>query len=385
MSDMPMADAVVVAAGSSLRMGGADKLDAPLDGRSVLRWAVEGVAASPVVRNVIVVVAPHRVHQIERLPWLRRLAASVVPGGPRRQESVAAGVARATGPVVLVHDGARPFVTPELVARVAAATVRHGAAVPVLPQDDALKHLEGDRVGGAVDRSGLVRVQTPQGARHDLLVAALEHHAFGQDTLADEAEILARDGVPVAAVTGDPANIKVTLPADLELARRLSGHGLGMRLGQGWDSHPFGPGDGLRLGGLLLERAPRLEGHSDGDVVLHALCDALLAAAGLGDLGRLFPSGDRDTRGIESTRLLADVMGRVSHQGLRVVRADVTVVGARPRLGASRLDAMAERIAGLLGVPLEGVAVKAASGNLGADEGAGRSMSASCLVVMSDA
>ncbi|CAN5678571.1 bifunctional 2-C-methyl-D-erythritol 4-phosphate cytidylyltransferase/2-C-methyl-D-erythritol 2,4-cyclodiphosphate synthase [soil metagenome] len=385
----PFADAVVVAAGSSRRMAGRDKLDATLEGRSVLRWAVEGVAASAAVRRVVVVAAPHRVEEFHRAPWLRRLDAAVVPGGARRQESVAAGVALTASPVVLVHDGARPFVTPELVARVAAAADRHGAAVPVLPQVDALKRLAGEMVGEPVDRTGLVRVQTPQGARRDLLRAAVEHHAHGPDTLADEAELLARDGVPVATVPGEADNIKVTVPGDLELARRLAeDRSVAIedrflaRVAQGWDSHPFGPEDGLRLGGLLIVRAPRLMGHSDGDVVLHALCDGLLAAAGLGDLGRLFPSGEPSTRDIESTRLLADVVGRLADLGLRPARADVTILGARPRLGATGLDAMAERLAALLGLDPGRISVKASSGNLGGDEGAGRSISASCLVVV---
>jgi 2-C-methyl-D-erythritol 4-phosphate cytidylyltransferase / 2-C-methyl-D-erythritol 2,4-cyclodiphosphate synthase len=380
----PDADAIVVAAGSSSRMDGVDKLEASLDGRPVLRWAVEGVAASPSVRRVVVVVAPQRAEALEQAPWLRRLGAVIVPGGARRQDSVAAGVAHASSPVVLVHDGARPLVTPGLVTRVAAAAARHGAAIPVLPQVDALKRLAGEMVGEPVDRTGLVRVQTPQGARRDLLAAALARHAHGPDTLADEAELLARDGVPVATVPGEAENLKVTVPGDLELARRLARGRAVTRVAQGFDSHPFGPGDGLRLGGLLLEGAPRLRGHSDGDVVLHALCDGLLAAAGLGDLGRLFPSGDPATRDIESRHLLEEVLRRLADMGLRPARADVTILGARPRLGATGLDALAQRLAELLEMDPTDVSVKASSGNLGGDEGAGRSISASCLVVVVD-
>lgn len=380
----PEADAVVVAAGSSLRMAGLDKLEASLDGRPVLRWAVEGVAASPAVRRVVVVAAPARVHALARASWLRRLGALVVPGGARRQESVAAGVAHTSSPVVLVHDGARPLVTPALVDRVAAAAARLGAAVPVLPQVDALKRLSGETVGGPVDRSGLVRVQTPQGARRELLVAALERHAHGPDSLADEAELLARDGVTVAVVPGEADNLKVTLPGDLELARRLVRGRAATRVAQGWDSHPFGPGDGLRLGGRLFERAPRLHGHSDGDVVLHALCDGLLSAAGLGDLGRLFPSGEASTRGIDSRRLLESVMRRLADRGLRPTRADVTILGARPRLGGEGLEAIAASLAELLELDPGHVSVKAASGNLGGDEGAGRTLSATCLVMVAD-
>jgi 2-C-methyl-D-erythritol 2,4-cyclodiphosphate synthase len=147
----------------------------------------------------------------------------------------------------------------------------------------------------------------------------------------------------------------------------------------GRDSHPFGAGDGLRLGGLLIERAPRLHGHSDGDAVLHALCDALLAASGGGDLGRLFPSGQRQTRGVDSRELVAEVMSRVRATGLLVAGLDVTILGARPRLGGERLDAMARSLADLTGADPARVSVKAATGNLSGDEGAGRVVSASCL------
>jgi 2-C-methyl-D-erythritol 2,4-cyclodiphosphate synthase len=148
----------------------------------------------------------------------------------------------------------------------------------------------------------------------------------------------------------------------------------------GADSHPFGPGDGLRLAGLLIEGAPQLHGHSDGDVVLHALCDGLLAAAGMGDLGRLFPSGEPGTRGIESRTLVAEVMARLDGADVLPSSVDVTVIGARPRLGGRRLDAMAASIADLTGLAPWRVSIKAASGNLAGDEGAGRAVSATCLV-----
>jgi 2-C-methyl-D-erythritol 2,4-cyclodiphosphate synthase len=292
---------------------------------------------------------------------------------------VALGVRATSAGIVLVHDAARPFVSPDLVARVVEGVRRHGAAIPVLPVVDALKRVDGERIVGRADRSGLARAQTPQGARRELLLAAIEAHSGEPDEIADEAELLQRHGVEVATVPGEAANLKLTLPEDVALAARLAGERAG-RVAVGSDSHPFGPGDGLRLGGLLIEGAPRLHGHSDGDVVLHALCDGLLAAAGLGDLGRLFPSGERASRGIDSALLVADVLSRLAGQGLRPAMLDVTIVGARPRLGGSRLDAMAARLAALLDVDREAVSVKASSGNLAGDEGAGRVISASCLV-----
>jgi len=317
---------------------------------------------------------------LQATDWLARLGAHVIVGGMRRQDSVAAGVREARADIVLVHDAARPFVSPALISRVVAGTRRHGTAIPVLPVVDALKHVDDGVISGAAERRGLFRAQTPQGARRALLVSAVAAHAADSDEIPDEAELLARDGVAVHTVEGDVANIKVTLPEDLAVARRMAGGADGQRVALGWDSHPFGPADGLRLGGLLIVGHPRLHGHSDGDVVLHALCDGLLAASGLGDLGRLFPPGEPATLGIDSRALVADVMARLEQAGLAPNSVDVTVLGARPRLGGHRLDAMVGSIATLTGLPPGRVSVKAASGNLGADEGAGRVITATCLV-----
>jgi 2-C-methyl-D-erythritol 4-phosphate cytidylyltransferase/2-C-methyl-D-erythritol 2,4-cyclodiphosphate synthase len=364
-------------------MGGLDKLELDIGGRPVLRWAIEAMHAAPEVDEVIVVTAPERVEHLARAAWLTERT-RVIPGGRRRQDSVAAGVRETHADVVLVHDAARPFVSSRLISRVVIAAAEHGAAIPVLPVVDALKRVSHDTITGAADRAGLYRAQTPQAARRELLSTALAAFATGKDTMADEAELLARSGVTVVTVPGDAANMKVTVPEDLELARRLAGEGRRERVAHGFDSHPFGPADGLQLGGLLIEGAPRLHGHSDGDVVLHALCDGLLAAAGLGDLGRLFPSGEASTRGIESGELVAEVIERLAAAGLEPTTADLTITAARPRLGGSRLDAMAERIAGMLGIQPGRVSVKATSGNLAGDEGAGRVISATCLVGVSD-
>lgn len=361
-------------------MGSGDKLGMAIGGRSILRWTVEALAAAPEIERLIVVTAPERVDELRSAAWLQERGATVIPGGRRRQDSVAEGVRAASASIVLVHDAARPLVSPQLVSRVIDGVKRHGAAIPALPVVDALKRAEGEIITASAERIGLYRAQTPQGARRELLLAAAEAHAHGDDEIPDEADLLARDGVSVAIVPGDPDNIKVTLPEDLLMARRLAGEGATTRVTSGTDSHPFGSEDGLRLGGLLVEGAPRLHGHSDGDAVLHALCDALLAASGGGDLGRLFPSGQRHTRGIDSRDMVAEVMQRFERSGQRLTSVDVTILGARPRLGGRRLDEMAGVIAALVGLDRARVSVKAATGNLSGDEGAGRVISASCLV-----
>jgi 2-C-methyl-D-erythritol 4-phosphate cytidylyltransferase / 2-C-methyl-D-erythritol 2,4-cyclodiphosphate synthase len=377
----PFADAVVVAAGASARMAGVDKLAAPLAGRPLLAWSCEALLAADSVRRLVIVAAPGKVDELRRASWVGRLGADVVEGGPRRQDSVAAGVRAADADVVLVHDGARPFVSPSVVDAVAEAAFDRGAAVPVLPVVDSLKRLDGDLVAAAVERTGLQRAQTPQGAHRTLLLDAYDRHGAGTALFGDEAELLARHGVPVATVAGDPANLKITVPADLELAAGIAAARVGPpRLGAGTDSHPFGPDDGLWLGGIHIPEAPRLFGHSDGDAALHALCDALLGGAGLRDIGRLFPSGEARTRGIASSALVREVVGELEAAGWRVLSVDLTILGARPRLGGARLDAMRDAVAALVELPTSAVGVKAATGNFAGPEGAGRVISASALV-----
>ncbi|MEP6639710.1 MAG: 2-C-methyl-D-erythritol 2,4-cyclodiphosphate synthase, partial [Chloroflexota bacterium] len=181
--------------------------------------------------------------------------------------------------------------------------------------------------------------------------------------------------IEVHVVSGDPGNLKVTLPVDLARATTSLAGTRTIRTGIGHDSHPFGPEMGLRLGGLEMAAAPRLAGHSDGDVVLHALADALLGAAGLGDLGRLFPADARTPRGVDSTSLVAEVRRRLEADGWRAVAVDLTIVAARPRL-AAHLRPIRESIATVLGLDPADINVKASSGNLDGAEGAGRSISA---------
>jgi 2-C-methyl-D-erythritol 4-phosphate cytidylyltransferase/2-C-methyl-D-erythritol 2,4-cyclodiphosphate synthase len=374
----PFADAVIVAAGAGMRMGGIDKSAVPVLGRPMLRWAVEAMRAARSVHRVVVVTSAERLASVRELPWLPADVA-VIPGGERRQDSVAAGVRATDAEVVLVHDAARPLASATLADRVAETAATHGAAIPVLAVADSLKRVTDGFVTGALDRTGVARAQTPQGARRELLSPAIEALAGGSETFGDEAELLARHGIPVVAVPGEPAALKVTDQADLPVVEAFA-RGAPLRRGWGADSHPFGPGDGLRLGGIEIPEAPRLHGHSDGDVVLHALCDALLGAARMGDLGRMFPAGDPRTRGIDSRELVREVAARLSGAGLRPVRADVAIRGARPRLGGERLDRMAASIASLLDLSPAAVAVSAGTGNLSGDEGAGRVVSATTLV-----
>ncbi len=384
----PRADAVVVAAGSSRRMSGVDKLGVLVGGRPLLAWSIDAIAAAPSVERLVVVTAPERVEALRAAPWLPASVTAVVAGGSTRQQSVAAGVRwlDAADPPgrdrpVLVHDGARPLVSPGLVTAVLEAVERHGAALPVLPLAETIKRLGDGLVLETVDRSNLAAAQTPQGARRGMLLDAWAvFPPEGTQEFTDEAALLEACKIPVHAIPGEASNLKVTLPDDLHRVGQVLAAD-NVRVGFGHDSHFFGPGTGLRLGGIEIDGAPRLAGHSDGDVALHAVADALLGAAGLGDLGRLFPADSSTPRGIASEALLREVVVRLDRRGLAPATVDLVIIGARPKLG-SRLDAMRDAIAAALGLDAGAVNVKASTGNLGGDDGAGRSMSARAVVVL---
>jgi len=370
------ADAVIVAAGGSTRMGGGDKMAEGLLGRSLLQWSVDNMAAAGSVARVIVVARPDRVADLAAQPWLS--GATVVAGGERRSDSVRAGVTAATADIVIVHDGARPLASPALADAVANAAAQHGAAVPVVRVVDSLKRDKGETLGESVERDGLVRAQTPQGARRQLLVDAMA--AAGDEAFSDEAALLESRGIAIATVPGEPQNIKVTLAQDLEMVRALARGSAEARVGLGQDSHAFGPDLGLWLGGIQIEAAPRLYGHSDGDVVLHALATAILSATGNGDLGQLFPSDDSRTTGIASSNLLRHAVTMANQSGWAVESAQVSLVGARPKLGGHWLDQMAANVAGLLALSRDSVAINASTGNLSGDAGAGRVITATALI-----
>ena len=292
----------------------------------------------------------------------RRVAAgvasiAVVAGGDRRQVSVAAGLrrsaasatARAATPrraVVLVHDGARPLVSPGLVEAVAAATAEHGAAIPVLPVAETLKRVDDD--GRRRDRRPRRAWRRPRRRRASAPACSARRSSASRPTAPRVHRRGRASSRPVASPSmsspatresqGDrcpPTSTAVDAWRSAATARRA-------RVGFGHDSHPFGPGEPLALGGIAIAGAPRLHGHSDGDVALHAVADALLGAAGLGDLGRLFPADPSTPRGIASGELLAEVVARLAAAGWRPASIDLTIVAARPRLGA-HLDGDARR------------------------------------------
>ena len=302
----------------------------------------------------------------------------------------------------LVHDAARPLLDAATLDRVIVATNASGAAIPVMPIADTLKRVAaGDprRSGGTVDRTALVAAQTPQGVAARHLAALSEALRTALEESTDEASLLEGLGIEVRLVDGDARLRKITIPSDVELLSALAGEavergssaaaraleariraaGSNLRVGWGDDVHPIGSAGTLVLGGELFEGSPALDGHSDGDVVFHAVADALLGAAHLGDLGRIFPADHRTPRGVASGELLAEAVRRASAAGLRPLWIDLTITAKSPRL-AERLDAMGAAIASALGIAAEAVAVKASTGNLIGEEGAGRAIR--CQVIL---
>lgn len=369
---------LVVAAGRATRFGGGvPKQFLDLAGRTLVERSIEALSARPGIDGVAVVIAPEEIggpreRRIRALPGV----IAVVPGGETRARSVASGLA-ALGAFdhVLVHDAARALVPPGVIDRVLAATLEHGAAVPVLPVRDTVKHDDGAGfVARTVDRAPLRLAQTPQGSRTDWLTEALTRAERDGAEVTDEAQALERAGRRVALVAGDPANGKITTPEDLALARRALGgpHPGELRVGGGFDIHRFAEGRRLVLGGVEFEGEVGLDGHSDADVVLHAAMDAVLGAAALPDIGAFFPPGDPRFAGADSRRLVAEVARSVRAAGYAIVNLDLTVLAERPKI-LPRVGSMREAVAAAFGIGVGRVGLKATTleglGALGRAEG----------------
>ena len=347
--------ALIVAAGTGERAGGGmPKQFRLLCGKPVLRWAAESVIRHPAVQSTRVVVADgQQANAAEALDGLD--VGEFITGGAERADSVRAGLAAIQGDAVLVHDAARPFCPPTVIDRLLAALEFFEGSAPVVPVGDTLAR-SGETLGEPVDRTGLARVQTPQAFRLDALRSAYADWTGPSPT--DEATVVRATGMKVAAVAGDPALEKLTLPSDFERAEQWLAGRMTPRTGMGFDVHAFS-GDGpVTLGGIEVPHPRGLAGHSDADVVLHAITDALLGAAGLGDIGEHFPPSDARWKGAESSLFLAHAVALVRDKGAMIDHLDCTIIAEAPKVGPHR-EAMRERIAQIAGLSVEQVSVKA--------------------------
>jgi len=354
--------ALVVAAGRGVRFGGpTPKQWLDCAGTPLLARTLSALAAAPLISHILTVIHPDDLAAYEAA-----LAASgadaLAPafGGESRQISVRKGLEAlmAQRPdIVLIHDGARPFVSVGLVSRAIAAAEAHGAAVPGVAVTDSVKQVEETRIVASPDRAALRTVQTPQAFRFDLILAA--HRAASRLDMTDDAAVAEAAGHAVHIFEGDPVNLKVTTMSDLETAaRRFAPAVSDIRVGQGFDVHAFVEGDAVWLGGVKIPHSHKLDGHSDADVVIHALCDAIYGALGDGDIGAHFPPSEEKWRGAASSIFLEHAAARVRARGGVIAHLDVNLVCEAPRVGPHR-DAMRARIAEIAGISVNRVGVKA--------------------------
>ncbi len=376
--------AIIAAAGEGRRLGAAvPKQLLDIGGRSILERSVTAFTSHDRVDDVIVVLPPGLTLTEHSLGSAVRL----VVGGPRRQDSVANAFDRVSpgSAVVLVHDAARPFVSADLISRAIDAAVTHGAAIAAIPARDTVKRVEGSGndvvISETIPREAIYLAQTPQAFRRDVLSAAVAVGRSGIEAT-DEAMLAERAGHRVHVVEGEPANVKITTAADLDAARRASTPPATARIGTGYDLHRLIEGRPLILGGVTVPSEKGAIGHSDADVVCHAIIDAVLGAACEGNVGQHYPDTDPRWKGASSIPMLRDSARLIERRGLKVANIDVTVVLERPKI-APYIDDIRSQLASALELPIDCVSVKGKT-NEGVDAvGRGEAIAAHAVALLS--
>ncbi len=360
--------ALIVAAGTGSRAGGnGPKQYALLGGQPMLSHAIRAFTDHPRICEVRVVIQPDDLRAYESaIAPLDIRPGEPIMGGATRQDSVGAGLealAQEPPDLVLIHDAARPFVDGSLIGRMIAALDRADGALPVLPITDTLKRGADGNVVETIPRNGLYRAQTPQGFRFGRILEA--HRAAakaGRSDFTDDAAIAEWQGIQVALVKGSEHNYKITTAEDLALAQeslmRDGARSPSIRVGSGFDVHAFGPGDGVTLCGVRIPHTHALIGHSDADVALHALADAILGALGEGDIGMHFPPAEPRWAGAASEMFLRDAVFRTHDKGGTVEHLDLTIICETPKIGPHR-DAFRASIASIAGIDEGRISVKA--------------------------
>lgn len=383
--------AVLLAGGDSTRMGGGrSKVLAPLGGQPALLRPLRVLCACGHVKTLCLVCREQEMDELARLVQeagpLGGQTIRFALGGPERQDSVWNGV-QALGDscgYLLIHDGARPLVDPEVVDAVCRDALEYGAATAAVPSKDTCKLAGPDGfVEGTPDRDRLWAVQTPQAFRRELYLYGLERARAQGRRYTDDCQLVEAAGGKVRLTPGSYTNFKLTTPEDMLLARAVAGEGRvkGMRIGSGYDVHRLAPGRRLILGGVEIPYELGLLGHSDADVLAHAISDAILGAAAMGDIGKLFPDNDSKYEGADSLKLLSEVCERARSGGFEIGNIDSTVTAQRPKL-APYIDSMRENIAAACGIDPGRVSVKATTEEgLGfTGRGEGIAASAVCLL-----
>ncbi|MBV1707773.1 MAG: bifunctional 2-C-methyl-D-erythritol 4-phosphate cytidylyltransferase/2-C-methyl-D-erythritol 2,4-cyclodiphosphate synthase [Hyphomicrobiales bacterium] len=385
MQDTPSRIALlIVAAGRGARFGeGVPKQYRNLGGAPLLAVTLRAChAALPDAAIVVVINASDKALFQNVADHAAGMNLSAVTGGATRQESVWLGLQalqRHPPDLVLIHDGVRPFATPELFSRVINAASATGSAIPGLPLTDTIKQIDAaGMITGSPDRARLMRVQTPQAfAFAQIFAAHARLAATASFDLTDDAAVMAAAGYDVAVVAGDSANVKVTFPEDLQVTSNLTD----TRTGQGFDVHAFGPGDHVMLGGVRIPHHAGLVGHSDADVLLHALTDALYGALADGDIGQHFPPHDPQWRGQASSLFFRHALARLAARHGRLAHLDATLICETPKIGP-HAQAIRENIAALAGISLDRVALKATTSERLGFTGRGEGMAAMAIATI---
>ncbi|MCE7997816.1 MAG: bifunctional 2-C-methyl-D-erythritol 4-phosphate cytidylyltransferase/2-C-methyl-D-erythritol 2,4-cyclodiphosphate synthase [Rhodobiaceae bacterium] len=375
--------ALIVAAGRGTRAGeGLPKQYRPLGGRPLLARTLRAFCSHPDVANVLAVIHPDdQPHYQMCADGLSKLLPPVA-GSTTRQASVHAGLEALTETApthVLIHDGARPFAPPKMISRVVAGLAHHDGVLPSLAVTDTLRTRIDSFAGDTVDRSILVRAQTPQGFGYNAILEA--HRAHQSKTFTDDVALAQRSGIQTQLVEGSEDNFKVTMPEDFDRAERFLSSARETRSGTGFDVHRFTDGDHVTLCGVSIPHTQSLLGHSDADVGLHAITDALLGAIGAGDIGDHFPPSDPQWKGAPSRVFLEHASRLLTERGGVIANIDVTLICEAPKIGPHR-DAMRGAIAEIVGIAQDRVSVKATTTEGLGFTGRGEGIAAQALVTV---
>jgi 2-C-methyl-D-erythritol 4-phosphate cytidylyltransferase/2-C-methyl-D-erythritol 2,4-cyclodiphosphate synthase len=372
--------AVIVAAGRGTRVGGhIPKQWRMLRGRVVAAWTLDAFLNSPHIARIVLVLHSDDMGLAPGYEGHDKV--SVVTGGDTRAASVRAGLEALQGTGtqrVLIHDVARPLVDGALIARVCDALDSAPGAAPGLAMSDALWRSDAGLVTGIAARDGLVRAQTPQGFGFAAILAAHRAHT---GAAADDMEIARAAGIDVTIVAGDERNLKITTQADFARAEILMGAQMEIRVGNGFDVHRFGPGDHVMLCGVSVPHKRALQGHSDADVGMHALTDAIYGAIADGDIGRHFPATDAQWKGADSRIFLEHAVAQAAALGFSLSNGDVTLICEAPKI-APHADAMARRLADIIGVAPDRISVKATTSERLGFTGRGEGIAASATATL---
>ncbi len=372
--------AIIVAAGRGTRVGG----DMPkqwrmLRGRAVVAWTLDVFRSSPDVGRIVLVL--HADDMDMAAGYDGHADVTVVKGGKDRAASARAGLEALDGTGtthVLIHDAARPLVDHQLIRRVCKALETSIGAAPAMPVTDALWQSDGPLVAGVQDRTGLFGAQTPQAFDYPMILAA--HRAYNGDA-ADDVEIARAAGIDVVIVRGDAHNMKITVEEDFARAEMYMGSTMDIRVGNGFDVHRFGPGDHVTLCGVEIPHGRGLQGHSDADVGMHALTDAIYGALADGDIGQHFPPSDLQWRGADSRLFLEHAVARAGERGFVISNADVTLICEEPKIGP-HAKAMRNELELIMGIEAGRISVKATTSERLGFTGRGEGIAASATATL---